>query len=98
MVHLCDLHVWYTAGEDFLGIILVRWVFRHSGAFFLRRTFAGDELYSTIFSRYVEQLLLDGQSIEFFIEGTILPVRQTRTQAYTHTHTHTDTLAIFSQP
>ena len=59
-----------AAGEDFLGILLVRWLFRHSGAFFIRRSFSGDELYSAVFDKYIEQLLVDGQSIEFFIEGT----------------------------
>ena len=58
------------AGEDFLGIMLVRWLFRHSGAFFVRRSFADDRLYSAIYNAYVEQLLVDNRSIEFFIEGT----------------------------
>ena len=44
--------------QDFLGILLVRWLFRHSGAFFIRRTFADDRLYSAILSGYVEQLLV----------------------------------------
>jgi len=29
-----------AAGEDFLGILAVRWLFRKSGAFFMRRSFA----------------------------------------------------------
>ena len=61
-----------AAGEDFLGILLVRWLFRRSGAFFIRRSLdsGGDALYAAIFQQYVQQLLRDGQSIEFFIEGT----------------------------
>lgn len=48
--------------EDFLGILLVRWLFRKAGAFFLRRTFmGGDQLYATIFREYVQRLLMDGQ-------------------------------------
>jgi glycerone phosphate O-acyltransferase len=55
-----------------LGILLVRWLFRKSGAFFLRRSFLGssDQLYSIIFREYVQRILTDGQSLEFFIEGT----------------------------
>lgn len=70
---VCRLPMPYiAAGEDFLGILFVRWLFRKSGAFFLRRSFLGndDELYSAIFKEYVSQLLCDGQSLEFFIEGT----------------------------
>jgi glycerol-3-phosphate O-acyltransferase len=59
-----------AAGEDFLGIMLVRWLFRKSGAFFIRRSFSDDPLYTAIFSQYIEQLLVDGHSLEFFIEGT----------------------------
>ena len=61
-----------AAGEDFLGILLVRWLFRRSGAFFMKRSMdsAADPLYAAIFGTYLQQLLVDGQSIEFFIEGT----------------------------
>lgn len=44
-------------------------IFRGGGAFFLRRTFRGAELYSKVFSSYVEKLLSEGFNIEFFIEG-----------------------------
>lgn len=48
-----------------LGAIL-----RRCGAFFLRRTFQGDALYATIFRAYVQNLLGQHTSLEFFIEGT----------------------------
>jgi glycerol-3-phosphate O-acyltransferase len=57
------------AGEDFLGIFFVNWVFRNSGAFFLRRSFKGDDLYTSLFSEYVQRLVCDWSPIEFFIEG-----------------------------
>ncbi len=44
-------------------------IFRGGGAFFLRRTFKGAELYSKIFAAYIEKLLSQGFNIEFFIEG-----------------------------
>ena len=59
-----------AAGEDFLNMFLVRNMFRHSGAFFIRRQFGEDSLYYSIFSAYVKQLLLDNCPIEFFVEGT----------------------------
>jgi len=56
------------------GINLAFWplgpIFRRSGAFFLRRSFAGDPLYPILFNAYLVKLLEEGFSIEFFIEGT----------------------------
>ena len=48
-----------------LGIL-----FRKSGAFFLKRTFKGNELYSRTFAAYLRTLLSEKIPIEFFIEGT----------------------------
>jgi glycerol-3-phosphate O-acyltransferase len=45
------------------------YIFRKSGAFFLRRTFKGNALYGEVFSKYLETLLKEGLPIEFFIEG-----------------------------
>ncbi|MGA9341739.1 MAG: glycerol-3-phosphate 1-O-acyltransferase PlsB [Rhodanobacteraceae bacterium] len=42
---------------------------RRGGAFFLRRTFKGNALYSTVFSAYVSQLIARGVALEYFIEG-----------------------------
>ena len=56
------------------GVNLSFWplgpIFRRAGAFFLRRSFAGDPLYQTLFSSYLVKLLEEGFPIEFFIEGT----------------------------
>ncbi|MBU1904540.1 MAG: 1-acyl-sn-glycerol-3-phosphate acyltransferase [Proteobacteria bacterium] len=43
--------------------------FRKSGAFFIRRSFKGARLYSTVFIRYIKALLEEGHPLEFFIEG-----------------------------
>ena len=59
-----------AAGDDFLDMAGVNWIFRHSGAFFLKRSFRNDLLYRSIFEEYVQQLLLGGHTLEFFIEGT----------------------------
>eukprot|EP01117_Protostelium_nocturnum_P019428 TRINITY_DN8428_c0_g1_i3.p1 TRINITY_DN8428_c0_g1~~TRINITY_DN8428_c0_g1_i3.p1 ORF type:complete len:1163 (-),score=522.34 TRINITY_DN8428_c0_g1_i3:54-3542(-) len=58
-----------AAGEDFLSILFVNWVFRNSGAFFMRRSFKHDGLYTAIFTEYVQRLVTDWSPIEFFIEG-----------------------------
>lgn len=44
-------------------------IFRHGGAFFIRRSFKGNKLYSTIFREYLAQLFTKGYSVEFFAEG-----------------------------
>mmetsp|Transcript_117072 Transcript_117072/g.162763 ORF Transcript_117072/g.162763 Transcript_117072/m.162763 type:complete len:129 (-) Transcript_117072:573-959(-) len=61
--HIC-------AGEDLMMISGISHLLRASGAFFMRRTFKGDDLYKAIFTEYVTQLLRDSINIEFFIEGT----------------------------
>ncbi|HET9485293.1 MAG TPA: glycerol-3-phosphate 1-O-acyltransferase PlsB [Xanthomonadales bacterium] len=42
---------------------------RRGGAFFLRRSFRANALYSAVFSEYVSQLFARGVSLEYFIEG-----------------------------
>jgi 1-acyl-sn-glycerol-3-phosphate acyltransferase/nucleoside-diphosphate-sugar epimerase len=59
-----------AAGEDFLAVLFVNWIFRNAGAFFIRRSFKDDPLYWEIFSSYVQTLVLDRVPVEFFIEGT----------------------------
>ena len=58
------------AGEDFLNIMIVNNLLRSGGAFFMRRTFKGDDLYKAIFKEYVSILATDMKTMEFFIEGT----------------------------
>ncbi len=45
-------------------------IFRKSGAFFIRRSFKNDVLYKTIFREYLHTVLEHRYPIEFFIEGT----------------------------
>ena len=44
-------------------------VFRRSGAFFIRRSFAGNKLYSSVFKEYLSQLFIKGYSVKFYTEG-----------------------------
>ncbi|WP_428773636.1 glycerol-3-phosphate 1-O-acyltransferase PlsB [Vibrio sp.] len=44
-------------------------IFRRGGAFFIRRSFKGNKLYSTIFREYLAELFSKGYSVEYFSEG-----------------------------
>ncbi len=44
-------------------------LFRHSGAFFIRRKVGEDKLYGFVLAQYIRKLLKEGHGIEFFIEG-----------------------------
>ncbi len=52
-----------------LNIPIVGSIMRGGGAFFIRRSFAGNALYSTVFTRYLGVMMARGHSIEYFIEG-----------------------------
>jgi glycerone phosphate O-acyltransferase len=47
------------AGEDFIEMPILGNMLRGSGAFFMRRTFRGDDLYKSIFYEYVKYLNKD---------------------------------------
>ena len=55
------------------GINLNFWpvgsILRRGGAFFIRRTFKGNKLYSAVFNAYLNLLFQRGYSVEFFPEG-----------------------------
>ncbi len=42
---------------------------RRCGAFYLRRSFSGDSIYTAVFRAYVDSLIQRGYAIEFFPEG-----------------------------
>ncbi len=55
------------------GINLNFWpagpLLRRGGAFFLRRSFGGNKLYTAVFNEYIYQLMNRGTPLEFFPEG-----------------------------
>lgn len=55
------------------GINLSFWpagpIFRRCGAFFLRRSFKGNKLYSAVFREYLSQLFIKGYAVKFYTEG-----------------------------
>ncbi|WP_147652967.1 glycerol-3-phosphate 1-O-acyltransferase PlsB [Vulcaniibacterium gelatinicum] len=52
-----------------LNLPVIGPILRRGGAFFIRRSFRGNALYSAVFTEYVAQLVAGGYSIEYFIEG-----------------------------
>jgi glycerol-3-phosphate O-acyltransferase len=57
-----------AAGAN-LSFFPLGYIFRKSGAFFLRRSFRGNDVYSEVFAKYIAVLLQEGLPLEFFIEG-----------------------------
>ncbi len=42
---------------------------RHSGAFFIKRSFKGKKLYAQLVDAYIRKILVEGWNIELFVEG-----------------------------
>jgi glycerol-3-phosphate O-acyltransferase len=59
----------HIAAGDNLNLPVIGSLLRRGGAFFLRRSIRGNALYAAVFSEYVAQLVGEGFSIEYFIEG-----------------------------
>lgn len=57
------------AAGDNLSFFPLGPVFRRAGAFFIRRSFKGDRLYTAVVDAYVRRLMRDGFALEFFLEG-----------------------------
>jgi glycerol-3-phosphate O-acyltransferase len=59
----------HMAAGDNLNMPVVGSLIRRAGAFFLRRSFKGNFLYSAVFNEYLHQITTKGYSIKYFIEG-----------------------------
>lgn len=57
------------AAGDNLAFFPAGPILRRCGAFFIRRKFRGDRLYTAVVDAYMRRLLRDGWMIEFFLEG-----------------------------
>lgn len=57
-----------AAGEN-LSFWPLGWLFRSSGAFFIRRKFVNDRFYGAVVNAYIRRLVQEGYAIEVFIEG-----------------------------
>ena len=59
----------FIAAGNNMSFFPMGYIFRRSGAFFLRRSFRRNKLYSEVFTTYLAILLKEGLPLEFFIEG-----------------------------
>jgi glycerol-3-phosphate O-acyltransferase len=69
-LHVSGVVVPHIAAGVNLDLPLIGPILRRSGAFFMRRSFAGNPLYSVVFKEYLAQLIDRGVPIEYFTEGT----------------------------
>ncbi|KAF9214025.1 hypothetical protein BGZ59_004443 [Podila verticillata] len=60
----------HIAAGDNLDMPIVGKALKGAGAFFIRRSWADDQLYTNIVQEYVQELLEGGYNLECFIEGT----------------------------
>ena len=58
-----------AAGQN-LDFWPMGWLLRHSGAFYIRRSFMGETLYKEVFCAYVRYLLAENYTSVVYIEGT----------------------------
>ncbi|WP_312968252.1 glycerol-3-phosphate 1-O-acyltransferase PlsB [Acinetobacter gerneri] len=63
------LMVPYIAAGDNLNLPFVGQLLRGGGAFFIRRSFRGNALYTSVFKEYLYSILARNTPLEYFIEG-----------------------------
>jgi len=72
ITYLCHLK-FVSPPHIFAGINMAFWpmttMLRASGAFFVRRSFNDNEIYKLVFKSYLQFLIREGYTQEFFIEG-----------------------------
>lgn len=59
----------HIAAGDNLNMPVLGRLLRQGGAFFMRRSFRDDPLYTAVFEEYLYRVLSNGYSVEFFPEG-----------------------------
>ncbi len=69
-LHVSGVVVPHIAAGVNLNLPGIGPILRRGGAFFMRRSFTGNPLYSLVFKEYMAQLIDRGVPIEYFTEGT----------------------------
>ena len=69
VIYFEGLAIPYIAAGKNLNMPVIGSILRGGGAFFIRRSFKGNELYSTVMFEYVAKLIAMGIPIEYFVEG-----------------------------
>ncbi len=64
-----NIQIPVIAAGDNLSFFPAGPILRRCGAFFIRRKFRGDRLYTAVVDAYLRRLLRDGWMVEFFLEG-----------------------------
>ncbi|EAR10494.1 glycerol-3-phosphate 1-O-acyltransferase PlsB [Reinekea blandensis] len=63
------LNVPHIAAGENLNMPVVGTILRRGGAFFIRRRFGGDKLYTAVFNEYIHTVFSRGYPVEYFVEG-----------------------------
>lgn len=69
VIHKRGLMVPHIAAGINLNMPIVGQIMRGAGAYFIRRSFSGNALYTAVFKEYVHSLLNRNTPLEYFIEG-----------------------------
>ncbi|MBP9590573.1 MAG: glycerol-3-phosphate 1-O-acyltransferase PlsB [Steroidobacteraceae bacterium] len=69
VVYMKGYAVPHIAAGINLNMPVVGSFLRRGGAFFMRRSFGGNALYSAVFTKYLGLMMARGHSIEYFVEG-----------------------------
>jgi len=69
VIHNEGLAIPYIAAGKNLNMPFIGPVLRKAGAFFIRRSFKGNELYSTVMFEYLASQIAGNMPIEYFVEG-----------------------------
>ncbi len=69
VIHNEGLAIPYIAAGKNLNMPVIGPILRKGGAFFIRRSFKGNKLYSTVMFEYLASQISTGMPIEYFIEG-----------------------------
>ena len=69
VIYFEGLAIPYVAAGKNLNMPIIGSILRGGGAFFIRRSFKGNQLYSTVLFEYVAELVAKGIAIEYFVEG-----------------------------
>ena len=69
LLHKNGLMIPHIAAGDNMNLPFVGHLLRRGGAFFMRRSFRDDPVYTAVFSEYLYQVYRRGHCVEFFPEG-----------------------------
>ena len=69
LIHNDKLAIPYIAAGNNLNMPLLGRLLRSGGAFFIRRSFKGNTLYTAALFEYIATLMSRGMSLEYFVEG-----------------------------